>query len=138
MSGVLIDTDVLIRAYTAAGVDPRADKAKEVLESLARAGTGFVSSQTLDEFSAAALDFAEPPVPVARVRETLDRLSGVFGVLHPSPHTLERALHAVDRHRLPFWDSLLWAVAHEHGLSEVLTEHPPATPLIEGIAYRAL
>lgn len=136
MSGVLIDTDVLIRAYQTDAGDPRIAKAKDAVEALARRGNGFVAAQNLDEFAALLLDRALPSVEASRVRDALSGIEDVFGVLRPGARTLTSALHGVEKHRLGFWDSMIWAVAHENGIDEVLTAEPPPHLQIEGVRYR--
>ena len=136
MNGVLIDTNVLIRAYQTDVQDPRTAKAKDAVEDLARRGNGFVALQNLDEFAAVLLKRSEPEVEASRLRETLAGLEDVFGVLRPGARTLTSALHGVEKHRLGFWDSMIWAVAHENGIDEVLTAEPPR-PQIEGVRYRS-
>jgi len=136
MSGVLVDTDVLIAAYQAGEGDPRAQRAKDALEDLARRGDGYLCVQNLEEFSRVVGTKLASPVPPARVRATLAQLEQVFEVLRPSSRTVVAALHAAEKHGLPFWDSMVWAVAHENGIDEVLTEELPARPQIEGVRYR--
>jgi predicted nucleic acid-binding protein len=136
MSGVLVDTDVLIAAYQAGEGDPRAQRAKDALEDLARRGDGYLCVQNLEEFSRIVGTKLASPVPPARVRDTLAQLEQVFEVLRPSSRTVVAALHAAEKHGLPFWDSMVWAVAHENGLDEVLTEELPPRPQIEGVRYR--
>jgi len=136
MSGVLIDTTVLIRAYQQDEQDPRTAKAKDAVEALARRGDGFVTVQNLDEFAAVLLSRSAPAVAPERLRAVLAGLEDVFGVLRPGARTLDSALHGVEKHRLAFWDSMIWAVAREHGIEEVLTAEPPAHPVIEGVSYR--
>src|SRR5438105_1875300 len=109
MSGVLIDTDVLITAYQAGEGDPRAHRAKDALEDLARTGNGYLCIQNLEEFSCIVRTKLGSPVPLEKVRETVAQLEQVFEVLRPSPGTVGAALHAVEKHGLPFWDSMVWA-----------------------------
>ena len=136
MAGVLIDTDVLIRAYQAGGGDPRAVQAKDALEDLARRGNGYLSVQNLAEFSHVVQTRLASPVPTAKVRETIAQLEEVFDVLRPSSRTVVAALLAVEKHGLPFRDSMVWAVAHENGIDEVLTQDLPPRAEIEGVRYR--
>lgn len=136
MSGVLVDTDVLIRAYQAGGGDPRAAKAKDALEDLAQRGDGYLSVQNLAEFSRIVRTNVAAPVPVPTLRDAIAQLEEVFDVLTPTPRTLRRALHGVEKHGLPFWDSMVWALAHENGIAEVLTEQLPRRDTIEGVRYR--
>ncbi len=138
MNGVLVDTDVLIAAYRTDPADARVRKAKDALEELARSGSGCLSLQNLVEFARVVTDPARttPPVAPSRVREAIGRLCDVFDVLKPSAATVEAALIAAEKHRLPFRDSMLWAVAHENGIGEVLTEDLPGPAQIEGVRYR--
>jgi predicted nucleic acid-binding protein len=136
MSGVLVDTDVLITAYQAGEGDPRAQRAKDALEDLARRGDGYLCVQNLEEFARIVGTRLATPVPPARVRETLAQLEQVFDVLRPSSRTVQSALHATEKHGLPFWDSMIWAVAHENGIDEVLTQDLPRRAEIEGVRYR--
>lgn len=136
MSGVLIDTTVLIRAYQADDADPGTVKAKGAVEELAKRGNGFVAVQILDEVAALLLRRAEPAVSPQSLRGALSDLEHVFGVLRPGARTLDSALHAVEKHRLGFWDSMIWAVARENGIDEVLTAEPPKHAVIDGVRYR--
>jgi predicted nucleic acid-binding protein len=136
MSGVLVDTHVLIAAYQAGGGDSRASKAKDALEELARLGNGYVCVQNLAEFSRVVQTKLEAPVPSAKLRETLAQIEQVFDVLRPSSLTVSRALHAAEKHGLLFWDSMVWALAHENGIEEILTEDLPPRAEIEGVRYR--
>ena len=136
MSGVLVDTNVLIAAYQAGGGDVRADRAKDVLEELAHRGDGYLSVQNLTEFSRVVQTRIATPVPAAKVREAIAQLEQVFDVLRPSSSTVGRALFGVEKHGLAFWDSMVWAVAHENGIDEVLTADPPPRAEIEGVRFR--
>jgi predicted nucleic acid-binding protein len=136
MSGALVDTDVLITAYQAGEGDPRALQAKDALEDLARRGDGYLCVQNLEEFARIVGTRLATPVPPAKVRETLAQLEQVFDVLRPSSRTVQAALHATEKHGLPFWDSMVWAVAHENGIDEVLTQDLPRRAEIEGVRYR--
>lgn len=136
MAGVLVDTDILIRAYQAGAGDPRSGRAKDALEDLARRGNGCLSVQNLAEFSHVVQTRLATPVPAAKVRETIAQLEEVFDILRPSSRTVVTALHAVEKHGLPFRDSMVWAVAHENGIDEVLTEDLPGRADIEGVRYR--
>jgi len=136
MSGVLVDTDILIAAYRAGEGDPRAHRAKDALEDLAHRGNGFLCVQNLEEFSQVVQTRLESPVPPERLRQTLAQLEGLFDVLRPSARTVDSALHAAEKHGLPFWDSMVWAVAHENGIDEVLTSELPGRSQIEGVRYR--
>ena len=42
---------------------------------------------------------------------------------------------AVSRHRLSFWDALIWAAARENGVTVIYTEDTPGAGEIEGVRY---
>ena len=63
MSGVLVDTNVLIAAYQAGSGDARSARAKDVLEELAQRGDGYLSVQNLTEFSRVVQTRVATPVP---------------------------------------------------------------------------
>ena len=138
MSGVLVDTEVLVVAFGPPEGDARTLKAKEELERLARAGNGFVGLQNLAEFSSVLRTRVSDPVPPGALREAIGRLEGVLGVLCPSSLTLSHTLLGVEKHQLPFWEAMLWALAHENGVEEILTGELPGRPSIEGVRYRNL
>lgn len=135
MSGVLVDTNILVYAYYPAG-DPRSEKAKAVLEERGDRGDGFVSVQNLAELSAFCLNKAKPPVSVPGVRATLDSVEALFSMVRPGSETVRSALHAVEKHRLSFWDALIWAQAKENGLDEILTEDMQDGQVVEGVRIR--
>jgi predicted nucleic acid-binding protein len=136
MTGMLVDTDILVYAYLAGPPDERAKRAKETVAGAIRSGSGFLSAQNLAEFSRFHLRRASPSVPPGVLRDIVADLEASFTVLRPSGRTVKDALAAVERHRLPFWDAMLWAVAKENGVDEVLTEDLPPSPVIEGVRYR--
>ena len=46
-----------------------------------------------------------------------------------------RALEAVPRYVMSFWDALIWAAAREHGITVIHTEDVQSAPEIEGVRY---
>ncbi|MGC8488553.1 MAG: PIN domain-containing protein [Clostridia bacterium] len=92
-----------------------------------------LSVQTLSEFSVVALRNGLPPdtcrVIVAEYRRS-------WTILLPDPATVELALTRVGQHSLSYWDSLLWAVAKQADLTEILSEDGPIGTVVGGILYR--
>jgi len=136
MPGALVDTNILVYAYQADGADPRSKVAKEVLAGFVLAGGGFVSVQSLSEFSSVCLTKVRPPLAPGKVRGVVDDLEQAFTVLAPTAGTVKAALSGVEKHRLSFWDAMVWAVAKENDLEEVLSEDFQEGLEIEGVRFR--
>lgn len=59
----------------------------------------------------------------------------LFPTTHATPATLARALEAVRRHRIAFWDAMLWAVAREAGCRYLLSEDFQAGRTLDGVTF---
>ena len=135
MSGVLIDTNVLIYAYEPAGADPKAVKAKTALSACVLSGDGCVSVQNLAELSSVCLTKLRPPLPVAAVTGLVRDITTALSVLQPTAATVVSALAGVEKHRLSFWDAMLWAIAKENAVDEILTEDFQDGRVIDGVRF---
>jgi predicted nucleic acid-binding protein len=135
MSGAIVDTNVLVYAYLPAGADPRTAKAKTTISALVLAGDGYVSVQNLAELSSVCLTKLRPPLPPTTIKEMVSDLRRALSVLQPTASTVESALVGVDKHRLSFWDAMLWAIAKENSLGEILSEDFQDGQLIEGVRF---
>jgi predicted nucleic acid-binding protein len=49
--------------------------------------------------------------------------------------TLDMATNGVIGHKLSFWDAMIWAVAEQHGLEEILTEDGPIGSTIGHVTF---
>jgi len=135
MSGALVDTNILVYAYEPAGADPKAIKAKRTLSERVLAGDGYVSVQNLAELSSVCLTKLRPPLPPATVKDLVRDIRTALTVLQPNASTVEAALAGVDKHRFSFWDAMLWAIAKENSLNEVLSEDFQDGRVIEGVRF---
>jgi predicted nucleic acid-binding protein len=119
MSGAsFLDSNVLI--YTD---DHDAPRKQQIALSLVEAGhagrSTFVSTQTLEEYFAAATRKLRVPAEVAR------RKIELFAQLQVVLITVDDVLAAIDLHRLhqlSFWDALLVQTARRAGCTTLLTE----------------
>ncbi len=136
MPGVLVDTNILVYAYQPGGSDPRIALAKRVLSERTLAGDGFVSVQNLAELSSVCLTKVKPPLTSKKIQDLLGDLEMVLSVLRPSADTVKSAVSAVDRHGLSFWDAMLWSIAKENGLAEILSEDLQDGQILEGVRFR--
>lgn len=135
MSGALVDTNILVYAYEAATTDPKATKAKRTLSERVLSGDGYVSVQNLAELSLVCLTKLRPPLPPTTVKNLVRDIRTALTVLQPTASTVEAAIVGVDKHRLSFWDAMLWAIARENSLDEVLSEDFQDGRVIEGVHF---
>lgn len=127
----LVDTNVLVYAAGIRADGRRKRMAMEVLGQLR--ADGCLSLQVLSEFSAVALRHGLAP---DACRSLVAEYRRSWTVLVPSVDALDVALSAVQDHQLSFWDALLWAVAHENGLREIVTEDGPTGAAVDGVRFR--
>jgi len=135
MTGALVDTNILVYAYEPAGADPKTAKAKSTISGLVLAGDGYVSVQNLAELSSVCLTKLRPPLPPTTVKEMVSDIRTAMSVLQPTASTVEVALVGVDKHRLSFWDAMLWAIAMENSLGEILSEDFQDGRVLEGVRF---
>ncbi|MEW5855192.1 MAG: hypothetical protein AB2A00_40825 [Myxococcota bacterium] len=45
-------------------------------------------------------------------------------------------MKGVERYRLSFWDAMVWGIAVQHHVAEVLSEDGPVGATLEGVRYR--
>jgi predicted nucleic acid-binding protein len=65
---------------------------------------------------------ARQGIEVDAVRTTLDAWRGVLPVQGTQDNDLSAALDAVKKHRLAFWDAMLWGAAQRAGVRHLFTE----------------
>jgi predicted nucleic acid-binding protein len=120
-SEVFIDTNVLVYAMDATEA-VKQGLALSLLDSLARAGMGSISTQVLGEFFRAATRHLTPPVPVPLARELVERHSRAWTVHSVHPATVMLAMEGHARFGFSYWDAQLWSAAMLAGCGVILTE----------------
>jgi predicted nucleic acid-binding protein len=116
---VSFDTHILVYATLSVPL-AKTDRARELLVRGMRTGSCILLLQTLAEFSSVAIRKAG--IEVDEVRTTIDAWRGVLPVQGTEDDDLSAALDAVKKHRLAFWDAMLWAPAQRAGVRHLLTE----------------
>ena|SRR5437764_1266348 len=134
MSGILVDTNVLVYAH-----DPR-DAAKQaravlVLDHLHTNGTGRMSAQTLSEFFAAATRGPDPLLSTTKATAQIANLVGSWLVFDLTPLVIIEACRGVRDHRMPYWDAQIWASARLNQATVIFSEDFNAGSTIEGIQF---
>ena len=114
------DSNVLIYASGAGKADPRVDRARDIIARAMLGGAALLTLQVLGEFSNVAM--RRYRLAVASVRVMTEDWSRAIPVYPADEADLAFALATVSRHRLQFWDAMLWATARRVGVRHLLTE----------------
>jgi predicted nucleic acid-binding protein len=118
MARSLVDTNILI--YSRDLNEPaKRTRAIEIIDQLGASGELVLSAQCLNEFSAASLRLG---VPISDVRAAVELWHDLGDVLPLTGAATTAALTAVLRHKMSFWDALIWATAREADVHVVLSE----------------
>jgi predicted nucleic acid-binding protein len=116
---VSFDTNILVYATVSAPL-AKTTRARDLLVRGMRTGGSILLLQALAEFSSVAMRKAG--IAVDDVRTTIDAWRAVLPVQGTEDGDLSAALDAVKKHRLAFWDAMLWAAAQRAGVRHLLTE----------------
>jgi predicted nucleic acid-binding protein len=129
MARSLVDTNILIYSRDLDEPDKRR-RAMEIIDQLAAHRELVLSVQCLNEFSAASLrrEVAVSEIETARWRDL-----GKVQALEGTATTV--ALEAVGRHRLSFWDALIWASARDAAVPVIFSEDFQHGRELEGVRF---
>ena len=116
---VSFDTNILVYATILAPL-AKTHRARDLLVWGMRTGSCILLLQILAEFSSVAIRKAG--IAADEVRTTIDAWRAVLPVQGTEDDDLSAALDAVKKHRLAFWDAMLWAAAQRAGVRHLLTE----------------
>jgi predicted nucleic acid-binding protein len=113
-----VDSNILVYA-----TDRHAgERHKQALDLLGRAARAdcILTLQSLGEFFHVAT--RKLKIPARDVRPFVDDWRGVFAVFAATEPCLDLAVEHVTRHRIAFWDAMLWATARVAGCRLLLSE----------------
>lgn len=136
MTDSLVDSNIVVYAYQ----DELTGKgmiAKALIERLAIEKSGVLSTQVLVEVSSVLLRRSKPTPDISKIQAAIRTLSKLFTILKVNPESVTLALDAVKQFQMSFWDALIWAVAKQNNIPEILTEDMPGGKTeIDGVRYR--
>jgi predicted nucleic acid-binding protein len=133
--GEMVDTNILIYA-----ADPmaggRGSCARELIRDLIDRKALTVSVQVLNKFYVVATRPHKPPsLSHADASQVVRDLADSSTVVPLTQAVTLRALEALPRHGLSFWDALIWAAAKENGVSTIYTEDFQDGRDVEGVRF---
>jgi len=126
-----LDTNILFYAVDK-NADSRHDLAMEIVDR-ASVSDCVIVLQCLCEFFAAVT--AKGAMPAEEAEAQIKDWMELFPVASASPKSLTRALAAVRKHRLSFWDAMVWAVACEARVTLLLSEDFQHDRVLNGTTF---
>lgn len=126
-----LDTNVLVYSVDKQS-GPRHRLAGRVVVAAARDDC-FLTLQTLAEFFTTVSRKNRMPVAdaEAQVRDWME----LFEVVCADGQSLQHAMRGMSKHRLSFWDALLWATAKRAGATRIVTEDFQSGQVLEGVEF---
>jgi predicted nucleic acid-binding protein len=133
-SAFLVDTNVLVYAYDPTDGDRR-DRAIEVLEFLGIRQLGSLSAQILGEFFVTVTRKIPTPMTEAEAEPSVTNYARSWIIYDLTKSIVLEAVRGPQRHRLSYWDSLMWATAKLNDVPNVLSEDFNDGALLEGVRF---
>jgi predicted nucleic acid-binding protein len=134
-SRALVDTNVVVYAYDADHPSKHAI-ARGLLEQLSNQRRLVFSTQVINEFCSVMMrpSRTQPLSPDLLV-EVIRELIAISDVVPITSSLTLRALEAMPRNGMSFWDALIWAAAAENGASMIYTEDFQDGRDIDGVRF---
>lgn len=134
MTGILIDTNVLVYIYDRSEAEKR-QQAIDVLTRIREAGTGVLSAQVLSEFYNTVTRKLAAPLSPAQAQDQCASLARVWTVFPVTAQVVLEAARGVRAYQFSFWDAQIWAVARLNRIPVVLSEDFNPGAGIEGVHF---
>ena len=133
-SAFLVDTNVPVYAYDPSDGDKR-KRSIEVLESLGTRQMGLLSAQILGEFFVTVTRKIPSPMTEAEAERSATSYARSWVVYGLTKSIVLEATRGLQRHRLSYWDSLIWATAKLNNVPNILSEDFNDGALLEGVRF---
>jgi len=131
---ILVDTNVLVYAYDRSEPEKQ-NRALDVLDRLLVTGKGALSTQVLSEFFNTTTRKLSAPLTLEQAYSRLEHYVRFWPVFDVTPDVILEAVRGVRDYAFNFWDAQIWAVAHLHGLSLILSEDFDPGSKIENVTF---
>ena len=130
----LVDTNVLVYAYDPTDGGKR-ERAIAVLEQLGARRSGALSAQVLGEFFVTVTRKIPSPLTEAEAERSLTNYIRSWVIYDLTELVVLEAVIGLQRHRVSYWDSLVWATAKLNGVPNILSEDFSDGVLLEGVRF---
>lgn len=129
---VLVDTNIFVYAYDADAGEERT-KAEAVVDPLWDQSTGVLPTQVLAEFFITITHRVKQPLSLTDAKQIIEDYRAAWSVFATTPDTILLAIDGVERHRLSFWDAMIWASAVINAVPKIYSEDMQHGQMIEGV-----
>lgn len=133
-AAVLIDTNVLVYAYDT-DETLKCAAARQTLDRVARSGCGSVSAQVLGELYTVLVRRFSHRMPREMASEHVRDWNRTLMTYDTSAAVVLEALRGVARHKMPYFDAQIWAVARLNRIPLVLSEDFTHGRVVEGVRF---
>jgi predicted nucleic acid-binding protein len=130
----LVDTNVLVYSYDPTDAAKR-QRAIAVLDQLSLRGNGTLSAQVLGEFFVTVTRKIPLPLTPAQAERSITNYVRSWTVFDLTPLVVLEAVRGLQRYRLSYWDSLIWATAKLNGVPNILSEDFSGGALLDGVRF---
>lgn len=137
MSGnrkVFIDSNILVYAHDV-DAGSKHTAAKQCLAALWETGTGYLSTQVLQEFYVNVTRKIKKPLLPSEARAIVRDFS-LWIRSFVVPATVVRASEISESSQISFWDGMIFAAAEQDGAAELLSEDMNHGQTIVGVRVR--
>jgi predicted nucleic acid-binding protein len=131
---IFVDTSLLVYAYDLSE-PPKQERALTVLDALASAELGAVSTQVLSEFYVTVTGKIAKPLSLSDATSRIEHHLQIWTVLSISTLIVVEAIRGVRQHHFPFWNSQIWATARMNQVLTVFSEDFGDRTVVEGVRF---
>lgn len=134
MSAILLDTNILV--YANDFNNPlKQERAHQIIRALYTEGQGYLSIQSLSEFSHVTIRKSRLALSVEQILEQVSWFARIFRLLELTPFVVLEAVRGVHIHGLPYFDAQIWACAKLNQIPVVFSEDFQDGQTLEGVRF---
>ncbi len=134
MTGILVDTNVLVYAFDLAEAEKRA-RAITLLDELRENALGCISIQCLSEFFNAVTRGKPPKLAIEKALQYTQDYVLAFPTYLLTPSIVLLAARGVRDHSLSFYDAQIWACALSNDVPVIFSEDFQDGQVLDGITF---
>lgn len=129
-----VDTNILVYLYDSSSAEKQR-KAMQLINDLADARAGVISSQVLDEFFLTVTQKIPLPLTPREASRRINSFLNSWRVVGVTPHMVREAARGVVEHKMSIWDAQIWATAKLTQIPVILSEDFVSGRTLEGVQF---